>query len=331
MHMTRNRVIEIEYNVRMLTASIKHEVKEWRKREEGRVLRRLAKKVDESRSKEEERAFREIAQDLEQFFKEEAAFAQADLDRKAAALRVEQGTGALCEFDLIAKERETRDPQKVQQDVANFKTRETAGPLQRKRFYRLKPPRSYYWPRKLPSYWDEKPTTGALAPQLNIPSIRLTAPDPESESWPNTRPEVIDTTMLSPADAQRITSTSPRRPSSSQVRKSRGRTGGHQRLAPKPSIFSYNICNHPRCPLTCYTHEKGVFRYPEKYVTDEEYASAATTFGTGNPPPWIWDVYLNAMNDLEASGGDTRAVSKEDIEIVGGFVAAHPKPCPKPW
>lgn len=317
----------------MLTVGIKHRVKEWRKREEGRVLRRLGKKVDKFRSKEEACAFREIAQDLEQFFKEGAALAHTDLNRKAAALRVEQGTGALCEFDLIAKEKETRDPQKVQQDVANF---ETARPLQRNK---PKPPRSYYWPRKLPSARDEslpiplpkKPTAGVLAPQLNIPSILLTAADPESKSSPHARPELMDSSMLSPADARRMPSASQQKLSNSQASKSRVRNRGHQPLAPKPSLFSYNICNHPECPLTSYTHEKGVFRYPGKYVTDEVHASAAITFGTGNPPPWIWDVYLNAMDDLEASGGNTGAVSQEDIKIVGGFVAAHPKPCPKSW
>ena len=327
--MVQYRATNINSNARMLPLRMKNQGKAWKNPKEGRVIRRHTKKVHEFTTEEEEHAFREIAQDLKRFFREEASLAQKDLDRKA-----EQQTNALGEFDIIANEKGTHALQKMQQDIASFRTEEVARPLPRKQFYKPKPPSSYYWPQKPPSAWDnslpvpcpENPTTPALASQVSIPSILLFAPDSDSDSSPQTRPEVIDTSMLSPAYAPRIPSTSQQEePSTSQARKRR-KTGGHRPLAPKPSLFSFNVCDHPECPLTHYTHEKGVFRYPGRYATDEEHASADITFGKGNPPPWIWDAYFNAMNDLKASGGDTKAVREEDIEIVRGFTAAHPKP-----
>ena len=316
-YMVQYRVTDINSNARMFPLRMKAQGKEWKKPKDGRIFRRHTKRIHEFTTEEEEQAFREIAQDLKQFFREEeASFAQKDPG----------------ELDIVAKEKKTRALQKVQQDIGSFRT-EVARPLPRKYFNKPKPPRSYYWPQKPPSAWDdsipttfaEKPAAGVLGPRLNIPSILLTAPDLESDSSPQIRSQVIDASMLSPTYTPRIPSTSQREPSTSQARKNR-KTGGHRPLAPKPSLFSYNICNHPECPLTRYAHEKGVFKYPGRYATDEEYASAAITFGKGNPPPWIWDAYFSAMNDLKASGGDTKAVSEEDVKVVRGFAAAHPKP-----
>ena len=279
--------------------------------------RLTAKRLEEFRKKEEARCLREDA--LERYFRAEEAFA-------LEAYRVEQETG---------KGKETRALKQLQQDVIISRAQEVGGPLQRKRSRKPKPSRSHYWPQEAPSAWDEnppvpvpeQPIARALAPQLNVPSLLLTAPDPESEpSTHKSRRVIDDTSMLFPAYSRRIPSPNRQTPSNCKARKSRVKTGGHQRLAPKPSLFSYNTCDHPQCPLRGYAHEKGVFLYPEKYATDEEHASAATTFGKGNPTPGVWDAYFNAMADLRASHGDTGAVSREDIEVVRGFVAAHPMP-----
>ena len=275
-----------------------------------------AKRLAIFRKDEEARCLREDA--LERYFRAEQAFV-------LEASRVEPET---------SKRKETRALQQLQQDVSNARAQEVGRPLQRKKSHKPKPSPSYYWPQEAPSAWDKnppipfpkRPTARARAPQINIPYIVLTPPEPESEPSPHTRPKVIDTSMLSPTYTPRTPSPNLRPPSNSKARKSRLKTGGHQRLAPKPSLFSYNTCDHPQCPLRGYAHEKGVFLYPEKYATDEEYAAAAVTFGKGNPTPGIWDAYLNAMADLRASDGDTGAVRRKDIEVVKGFVAAHPMP-----
>ena len=322
---------DIDQFARMNIKIIKTQAKEWLKEQEAQLHKRLTKKVEKFRKEEEARSFREFV--LGRFFGDREA--PKDLDQRVEAFRVAQETSWLHDLDTQCKEKETQALRLLQQDVRYFKAQEASRPLQGNRSRRPKPSRSYYWPQESPSAWDtelptrsrEKTSARVVAPRLKIPrSIILTPPDSEPEYSPHARPEEIDTSLLSPADAQRIPSTSQRRTSSkSQARKPRGMmTDGHR--APKPSLFSYDVCVHPQCPLTCCTHERGVFLYPSKYVTDEEYASAFTTFQNGNPPPRIWDAYLNAMDDLRASGGDTKAVSQEDIEIVRGFVAAHPMP-----
>ena len=285
--------------------------------------------LDTIRKEEEPRGYQELQQTSAGSKIQETA-----LDREVETLKAKQDLRALYGLDTMCKEKEPCAFQELQQAISNFKIQESARPIQRIQSRKPKPPRSYYWPQEAPSAWDhsplipfpEEPSSGFVEPQFIIPSITLTPPDPESPSSTYTRPKTIDRSLLSPADARRTPSTNQRKPSNSQARKLRDKARGHRHLAPKPSIFSYNVCSHPKCPLTYYAHEKGVFLYPGKYATDAEYKSAQSTFENGNPPPYVWDAYLEAMEDLNASGGNIEAVSKEDVEIVGGFIAAHPRP-----
>ena len=362
--MDQYQAVEIHHLTRMYTKRTKHQAEDdWSNEYVNRASRRLAKEAEKLRRQDDARGFQENP--LERSLREQQAFERYLRDvREAEAFRTEQETRLtakrLEEFrrkeearclredaleryfraeKAFAVEQETgkgkgtRALKQLQQDVIISRAQEVGGPLQRKRSRRPKPSRSYYWPQEAPSAWDEnppvpvteQPIARARAPQLNVPSLILTASDPESEpSTHKSRRVIDDTSMLSPAYPRRTPSPNLRTPSNSKSRKSRKKISGHQRLAPKPSLFSYNTCDHPQCPLRGYAHEKGVFLYPEKYATDEEYASAAKTFGNGNPTPGVWDAYFNAMADLRASHGDTGAVSREDIEVVRGFVAAHP-------
>ena len=318
---------------RMFAERIKHEKEEWRKRKEAEVLRRRTKKAEKIRKEEEKlkkeeeaHIFREMA--LERFFNE-GVLAPMNRDPGVEALRVEQETHLVRELETKGKAKEARALEKLRQDFANFNIQEAGHPHQKNQSH-PQPSRSYYWPQGSPS---ESPAAGlswtgpggVLTPQLDIPSILVTAPDSEPESSPHTRQAAIDTSMLSPADARRISPPRRRKSSKSKACKSKEKISTHQKRAPKLSGFFYDVCDHPQCPLT-YTHEKGVFLYPGKYATDEEYAAAAVTFGDSNPPPMIWDAYFNAMHDLQASYGNTEAVNQEDIGIIRGFLAAHPKP-----
>ena len=285
--------------------------------------------LDTFRKEEEPRAYQELQQTSTGSKIRETA-----LDREMETLKAEQELRTLCGLDIMSKEKERLAFQELQQAISSFKIQETARPIQKIQSRKPKPPRSYYWPQEAPSAWDHSPLTpfprepssGFVEPELIIPTITLTAPDTESDPSTNARPKTRDHSLLSPADARRTSSTNQRKPSNSQARKLREKARGQRHLAPKPSLFSYSICDHPKCPLTCYAHEKGVFLYPGKYATDAEYKSANITFGNGNPPPYVWDAYLEAMEDLNASGGNIEAVSKEDVDIVGGFIAAHPRP-----
>ncbi|KAL8787465.1 MAG: hypothetical protein Q9195_007757 [Heterodermia aff. obscurata] len=231
------------------------------------------------------------------------------------------------EKKLREQKEETCALQELQQLFENLEIQDIGRSRNGGRFHKPKPNRSYYWPQEPASVLEkgllvsfvEMPTAGVLAPQPNIPSITLTVPD--SEPSAHAFPKAINSSLLSPAYARQIPSTIQPK-SSKSYRKPKAKIRRTQKLAPKPSLFSYDICDHPRCPIKSYTHEKGVFRYPEKYITDEEHASANIIFGTGNPTPCVWDAYLRALDNLKAM----EAVSVEDNEIVRGFVAAHPKP-----
>ena len=198
-------------------------------------------------------------------------------------------------------------------DTRSEPEQKPTGVIERLRSQKQKKPIEYYWPsaRHFPALNElpappEPPThDGAAA----IPEIAIIRPQsPPSISFPLS-PWQVDDSKLTPKPSPQKTT----KPSGGKDKASPA-----QLIAPKPSLFSFDICVHPRCPIS-RPHDKGSFHHgnEERYLHEINNGNNQTSgnpFGPSNPPPEVW----NAWDRVTGGGG-----SAKDVEIVEGFKAVH--------
>ena len=146
-------------------------------------------------------------------------------------------------------------------DTNRPKPEQQPGPLQQKRMMKVRPPRSYYWPQEPPTFsQNSSPHSSPAQRQLkcsvadpalpkriiSTPRSQLEAMYPPVVLLPRQIPRQMNPAFLMPSSAQLKLS------SQAQGRK----TKTFPLLAPKPSLFSYNVCTCSGCPIE-RTHEAG--------------------------------------------------------------------------
>ena len=178
--------------------------------------------------------------------------------------------------------------------IPEIEQQQPIGLLERARSQRPKKPTYYYWPS-----WRHFPVLEELSMPLQPPSQDEAASIPEiiiSEP-PSPSPTSSTPTPLGPVDISKLTPrTSPRarvmrKGGDSQDRASLAQSRDLNEIAPKPSLFSYNICTHPRCPIS-RPHDKGFFHHgdEDRYfleVSMRDFETTRIAFGPSNPPPEI--------------------------------------------
>lgn len=193
------------------------------------------------------------------------------------------------------------------------------GPIERSRLQRLKKPGDYYWPS-----WQDLPAREELPAPLQSPSQEIAIPE-IIISEPANSP--LSSCSLAPPQRMDASKLTPRTAPRAKVL--RKRDDGNERInvpwrdyygeiAPKPSLFSYNICTHPRCPISS-VHDKGYFLHGKRNTYWLEVRqNGRMPFGPNNPPPEVWEAYYRVMSPGGGCAGD--------VETVEGFKAAHWEP-----
>ncbi|CAF9936090.1 MAG: hypothetical protein HETSPECPRED_010008 [Heterodermia speciosa] len=192
------------------------------------------------------------------------------------------------------------------------------GLLERATLQRRKKHTGYYWPS-----WVHFPVLKELPTPPQLPTQDGATPIPEiiiSEP-PNSPPTSSTFTPSRRMDGSKLVPRTIRRakaPRKSCGNKEKGNAPLSE-IAPKPSIFSYNICTHPRCPVA-RPHDKGFFHHgdTDRYYAEmrrSDYNVLQMPFSVSNPLPEIWEAWDRMMG---AGDGDAR-----DVAIVEGFNAAH--------
>ena len=149
-------------------------------------------------------------------------------------------------------------PTKV--DADRPKPEQHPGPLQQKRMMKVRPPRSYYWPQEPPtSSQNSSPHSSPVQRQLKcsvadstLPKRIISTPRAQLDAmYPPVvlLPRRMNPAFLMPSPAQ------PKSKGSSSHAQGR-KTKTSPLSAPKPSLFSYNICTCSGCPIE-RTHEVG--------------------------------------------------------------------------
>ena len=197
------------------------------------------------------------------------------------------------------------------------------GLLERYRMQIPKKPTYYYWPSSRhfpvleePSAPMQPPTT--LDGVISIPEIIISeqpsSPPPTSSALTPTRR--MDSSKLTPRAIPRAKVT--RKSSDGSGTASPAQSRDANEIAPKPSLFSYNLCTDPKCPIS-RPHDKGIFYHgdEDRFFLEIDMSDNGTSqppFGPSNPPPEVWD----AWDRVTGCRGSVR-----DVRIVEGFQAAH--------
>ncbi|KAL8787464.1 MAG: hypothetical protein Q9195_007756 [Heterodermia aff. obscurata] len=187
---------------------------------------------------------------------------------------------------------------------------QSIGPLERARSQLPKKPTGYYWPS-----WRHFPALKHFSPPLQPPTQDRATPIPKiiisepTTSSISVAPRRMDKSKLAPRTIARR----------KVPRKAIEKGGTLGELAPKPSVFSYDICTHPRCPVS-RAHDKGGFHHgdEDRYRAElrrNGYDYDRMPFWLSNPPPEVW----KAWDRIRGIGGERAG----DVEIVEGYKAAH--------
>lgn len=206
------------------------------------------------------------------------------------------------------------------------------GPIERERMLRKKPPDGYYWPSRPPpssagsvsTSSPPQPSETVSTAEVTIPIILVSPSSPTPE--PEATTQAPGPTQSNP-DQSKLTPLVPKR-----SRKKRSRSAKQQRdreiyddfMAPKPSIFSFDLCKHPRCPLE-YSHEKEIFRRTWVLRIPSEIPEGE--FGNFRPcdPPLIIMCAVGRVEKCKKRQQQGRLcpVDQEDVDMVEGFYEAH--------
>ena len=207
-----------------------------------------------------------------------------------------------------------------------------AGPIERARMLKRRPLFSYSWPDRPPPSSAVSVSTSS-APQasitvstaeVTIPIISVSPPSPSPSPEPEAATQAPRLTQ-SDQDQSKLTVPVSKRPKDSRsktTRKRRDRSSSD--LAPKPSIFSFDLCRHPRCPLE-YAHEKEVFRRTWQWTRSPDIPEGG--FGDFGPcwAPFEITVALGRVQSCKRkqARGRSCTVDQEDVDLVEGFQDAH--------
>ena len=218
--------------------------------------------------------------------------------------------------------------------IPELKQKQPIGLLERARSQRPKKPTYYYWPS-----WRHFPVLEELSAPLQPPSQDEAASIPEiiiSEP-PSSSPRSSTLTPLGPPDTSRLTPrTNPRakvvrKCSDSEDRASLAQSRDLNGIAPKPSLFSYNICTHPRCPIS-RPHDKGFFHHgdEDRYfleISMRDFETSRIAFGPSNPPPEICK--LSFPNTHVLIGRSPRVLRRASAAFAPKIYSLLPSLCPQ--
>lgn len=314
----------------MLTQRIKEELDDWRKYQEHCTHQKVLRTAAEVK----ERRQRHLLERLEKeksFSGKQRIRAQMRLEEECADWIARRQASITGQIERARKAKERRALQKLQTDVKNVKAQHEATPLSQRLRARQKPPYTYYWPRKQPSSHQaqqaEAPSAGQNV-EVCVPTILITdtsvTPAPQelqAMSSVRDRHSTLDPSLLMPPPRRSMKPSGKAKIDGSLTRKHQ-KAKQFEFIAPKPSLFSFNICKDPNCPVE-WTHEEGIFKFGGECATKEEQKTAKATFGKCIPPPVVWEAYRGLAKDFKETAEDVVLVSRKSLEIVMGFTNAH--------
>ena len=313
----------------LLTQRIKDKLDDWGKHQERCAYKKVLRKATEVKKRRQRKLLERLDKEKSVSGKQRIR-AQMKLEEECADWIARRQTSITGQIERVRKAEERRALQKLQDDVRSFKAQHEATPLLQKLRARQKPPYTYYWPRRPPLHQAQHAEISSAAQNVEVcvPTIIITdifvtpaAEEPEAIPRVRDRHSTLDPSLLMPPPKR---STKPSGKGKTDGSPSRKYQKAHdfKFIAPKPSLFSFNLCKDPNSPIE-WIHEQGIFRFGGECATKEEQKMAKATFGKCIPPPDVWDAYRGVAKELKETDGDVVLVSRRSLEVVMGFVKAH--------
>ena len=314
----------------MLTQRIKDKLDDWRKHQEQCAHEKVQRKTAEAKKRRQRHLLKRLKRE-KSFSGQQRIRAQMRLEEESADWIARRQAILTAQVERIRKAKERRALLKLQSDVRNVKTQQEATPLLQRLRTRQKPPYTYYWPRKSPSsHHTQQAETSPAGQNVEacIPTIIITdinvSPAPEeleAMSRVRDRHSTLNPALLMPPPRRSMKPSGKAKTDNSPSQKHQ-KAKEFEFIAPKPSLFSFNICKDPNCPIE-WTHEQGIFRFGGECATKEEQKTARATFGKCIPPPDVWEAYRGVAKDYKETAGDVILVNRRNLEILMGFTSAH--------